>query len=89
MLFRSAWQRPGQLAHDVRVAFGYGRRPRTDLQVIAQQMALGRWAFALTCLLYAVEESDLPVTVQQEGALRNLITRLEVKELPERFGSWL
>lgn len=52
-------------------------------------MALGRWAFALTCLLYAVEESDLPVTVQQEGALRNLITRLEVKELPERFGSWL
>lgn len=82
------WEQPAQFVQDVRRALGYGRLSRTDLRVIDRQMSLGRWAFALTYLLYAVEERDLRLASQQEGVLRELATRLGVQELPDRFALW-
>ncbi len=83
------WERPRRFAKDVLTSLRYGRLPRSDARVIARQMDLGNWSFALFCLLSAIEENNLALGANQAQTLRGLVSELELDEAPEAFSDWL
>lgn len=85
----SPWERPRKFAEDVFVSLRYGRLPRSDKCVIARQMDLGNWSFALFCLLCAIDENGLALSAKQLQILKELTLELELDDVPEMFSDWL